>query len=303
MNKFNIKRILLPTDFSDLNLSAFKVAVAICKRQNAKLTLLYVHDNTKTQYAESTPQKEDCSAIEKEFSDLAKRFSQKKDIMVDCRFESGNISDKICSIAKKGNYDIIVIGRHGISGQNDLFIGSNAFNVIKCAPCPVLTIPGKWDRNYFKTIVFPVRLITGTLEKYEFVKPIVEKNQSEIIITGLADGNNPNNVLEISNLVDKLKVRLHNDDVKFTTKLFPTSDFPLRVLETANENDVDLIVISSDIDYEYKEYLRGPYTQQIINNSKRPVLSIRPKIKIPKTKNSTKSYIKKWGDKYLKSLD
>lgn len=189
--------------------------------------------------------KEDFEAIKNEMKELAVKLSYQEHIMVEGRLEKGTIDNKICSMARKGKFDIIIVGTHGVSGQSDLYIGSNAFNVIKCAPCPVLTIPGKWDRQYFTKIIFLVRLISGILEKYMYIQPIVEKNNSEIIIVGLADSNNPNTVKEMVVLVDKLKMILHNKNVNFTTKLIPAKDFYSRILETSEEFDADLIVISA----------------------------------------------------------
>ena len=43
---FNIKNILLPTDFSNLSLSAASYAADIAKQYNAKIHLLYVLEKT-----------------------------------------------------------------------------------------------------------------------------------------------------------------------------------------------------------------------------------------------------------------
>jgi nucleotide-binding universal stress UspA family protein len=303
MEKFSIKNLLLPTDFSLSNSSACKTAVAICKRQQAKLTLLYVLDDSITESEDNhTVYQKEFKTIKNEIKQLAVKLSNQENIIVEGIIEKGTIANKICSVARKGKFDMIVVGTHGISGQSDLFIGSNAFNVIKCAPCPVLTIPGKWNRQYFTKIVYPVRLISGTLEKYIYIQPIVEKNNSEILIVGLADSNNPITVKEMVVVVDKLKVILHNKKVKFTTKIIPTLDFSSRILETSEEFDTDLIVISAELDFEYKEYLRGPFAQQIVNYSKRPVLSIRPELDKSLLKMHPKHSLTISVDKFLASL-
>jgi nucleotide-binding universal stress UspA family protein len=308
MEKFRIKNLLLPTDFSDSNLSAFKTAVAICKRQQAKLTLLYVLDDSLPIYEENLnrlfpTEQGNYESMKKEISKLAVKLSGQTGIKVEGRLEKGTIGTKICSVAYEGKFDMIVVGTHGISGQSELFIGSNAFNVIKCAPCPVLTIPGQWDRQYFSKIIFPVRLISGTLEKYVYIQPIVEKNKSEIIIVGLADSNKPSSVGEMAVLVDHLELILHNANVSFTTKLVPTKDFSSKILENSEEFDADLIVISADIDFEYKEYMRGPFAQQIVNNSKCPVLSIRPELDSLMLKMKPKDSMTASLDKFLASLE
>jgi nucleotide-binding universal stress UspA family protein len=49
----------------------------------------------------------------------------------------------ICEIASNCNADLIVIGRRGYSGLNELFVGSVSNYVLHHASCSVLTIQGK----------------------------------------------------------------------------------------------------------------------------------------------------------------
>jgi nucleotide-binding universal stress UspA family protein len=49
----------------------------------------------------------------------------------------------ICEIAKSWNADLIVIGRRGLSGLRELFMGSTSNHVLHHAPCNVLTIQEK----------------------------------------------------------------------------------------------------------------------------------------------------------------
>lgn len=48
------------------------------------------------------------------------------------------------------------------------------------------------------------------------------------------------------------------------------------VLETAAREETDLIAITASLDYDIRDFFIGPYTQQIVNHAKVPVLSIRP---------------------------
>jgi nucleotide-binding universal stress UspA family protein len=52
----------------------------------------------------------------------------------------GNPGTSICDFAKTWNADLILIGRRGLHGLNELFLGSVSNYVLHHAPCHVLTI-------------------------------------------------------------------------------------------------------------------------------------------------------------------
>ena len=96
-------------------------------------------------------------------------------------------------------------------------------------------------------------------------------------------------------MVDKLKYQLHTDGVSFQTSYCASEDFPNTVLNKAQSNDSDLIVLTANLEYDFKSYFVGPYSQQIVNHSRIPVLSIKP---VPE-KSQPLSMLKlseSWGD-------
>jgi nucleotide-binding universal stress UspA family protein len=55
--------------------------------------------------------------------------------------EWGDPVDEILKYASRHDIDLIVCGTHGRRGWNHLVMGSVAENVVRLAPCPVLTVP------------------------------------------------------------------------------------------------------------------------------------------------------------------
>ncbi len=78
------------------------------------------------------------------------------------------------------------MGTHGNSGVKDYFMGTNTYEVIKQSACPVLSIPASFDEVGFTSILYPVRNVEGVVEKYDYVKPIVEKNDASLHILGVS---------------------------------------------------------------------------------------------------------------------
>ena len=277
--KTQINSILIPTDFSVLSESAIKVGIAIAKRQNAQVTLLHVVDllpyllPTEVLLSSS---KEVLSRKEEELKELSEKIQKDKGVKAVVKVLEGTPSDIICKLAYEENISLIVMGTHGVSGLREFFIGSEAFRVLKNATCPVLTIPGDWQKTDFEKVLFPVRLKPGTLDTYFYARPIVEKNNSELFLLGLYDQNKDMVEEEILMSINKVKQQLDNDKVVFKSEISQSKDFPAKIIEMAKQYEADLIILTANLDHDFKAYFIGPFVQQVVNHSRLPVLGIKP---------------------------
>jgi nucleotide-binding universal stress UspA family protein len=128
METYKISKILMPTDFSELTSSAFNVAVAICKRQNAKLTLLHVVDDLAYMPAGDIMMptinitSELISTYRNNIEELAIKLTLNTGVAIDTKIELGNPADNICKVATEGKYDLIVMGTHGVSGLREFLL-------------------------------------------------------------------------------------------------------------------------------------------------------------------------------------
>jgi nucleotide-binding universal stress UspA family protein len=59
---------------------------------------------------------------------------------VEKRTEVGDVAGTICRIAEEVGVDVIVVGSHGRTGLQRLFLGSVSEHVVRHAPCPVLVV-------------------------------------------------------------------------------------------------------------------------------------------------------------------
>ncbi len=284
MVEYQIKNILVATDFTQLSENALQTAVAIAERHSAELTLLnsieYANFMLPVEGTMATDQMiTELSALnEDNLKAMAAEISQKKKLKITTHLAIGNPADEICRAAMKLKSDLIVMGTHGASGIREFFLGSNAFNVVRKTPCPVLTIPGGAARPYFKTILFPIREIEGVLDKYGFIRKIIRKNNSTLRIIGLTNDGPERNIKYLADSVSKLQLLLQEDDVISTNGYFIGDNIAGEVLKEAEKVNADLIVITAELDFKIREFFVGPFAQQIVNHSTRPVLTIRPEL-------------------------
>ena len=284
MKTYEIKKILVPVDFSPVSLNALDTAIAIGKRQHAMLSIIHVVENTYVLFppeagnVAGTILPELIKNANDSLSDLAKKLGTKNDLAISPIIQSGNPADEVCRWAHHKEIDLIVMGTHGASGLREFFIGSNAYRVVKNSPCPVITIPGDNQWLDFKKILFPIRLVHNALEKYDIVRPIIRQNGSSLLISGIVKNNNPTGLNEMKTIVDSVKKKLTEDDVICGSDVHYCENVARQVINISEVEKPDLIVITATLDTSLKDFFLGPYTQDIVNHARFPVLSIRPEI-------------------------
>lgn len=280
--KSKITKIIIATDFSTLSESAFKTGIAIAKRQNAEVTILHVMDRldyikpSKAFLPFDGIDDYHFETIGKYLDMLAARIHEDTGIKVSSKVLEGLPSEKICAYAYQQKASLIVMGTHGISGSREIFMGSDAFKIIKNCNCPALTVPSEWNKTSFGRVIFPVQLKPGTFEKYFYARPIIEKNNSELYILGLSERNKPSEIKELATLVDRLKLQLHSDRVTYQSAFSPCTNFPEKVAQVAGEFLADLTVVAVHPEDDPRASKSGPFAEQLLNILKIPILNIKP---------------------------
>lgn len=281
MRTREINKILVPIDFSQRSENALEVAIAICKQHRATLTLFHIVESTanfrpKAGIAAPSVLPELVKRAGQQLSELAKNFRDDHDLVVNHIVLSGKPADEIAAWASKRNVDLIVMGSYGKSTIRQFLMGSTAYRVIKNSPCPVLTVPGKVKNTDLKKIVFPVRMVPHALDKYEFIKPFVQSDGSAVSIAGIVKKNDIESVPEMEELVKRVKTRMEIDNIACDGQVYVCENPARQVNTIADRESPDLIAITTTPDTSLKDFFLGPYTQDIVNTAKVPVLSVRP---------------------------
>ncbi len=140
-----IRKILVPVDFSDFSKKALDYAIEFSSKFNAKLYLIYVvepqiypADFTMGQVI-PTFDKDISKAAGDELLHLAKETIG-QNIPYETIIKIGQPFYEIIETASEVNADLIIIATHGHTGMEHLLFGSTAEKVVRKAPCPVLTL-------------------------------------------------------------------------------------------------------------------------------------------------------------------
>ena len=138
-----MKTILCPIDYSKGSLTALDYAMHIALRETAKLYLIHVID---IRYLEgyaplevANPDSETVNRMKKELNEHVPEDVRKK-IDVESIVTVGIPVLEIINTTKEKEVDVIVMGTHGRTGIAHVIMGSVAENVVRRAPCAVLTV-------------------------------------------------------------------------------------------------------------------------------------------------------------------
>lgn len=274
-----IKHILIPTDFSQTSNNALNIAIEICKKKEAVLHLLHV---VETRYVAAISSEPGVSAAviatdlqqeaRSQLYHIYERILEKHKIQINTMVVIGVPYDEICKASLGVSADLIVMGNDSISGLKDFIQGSIAFDVIKHAPVPVLTIPGHITSFKSEKILFPVRPVKELLEKYNYLKFFISR-KSKFHIAALCSLGELEELSEHKNDLYEIILSLKTLGISYTTEMYTSNNVATKVLEIAKTFKADLIAINATLDYKLKNFFVGPYTQQIVNHSPVPILS------------------------------
>jgi nucleotide-binding universal stress UspA family protein len=143
----NLKRILVPTDFSDHSHNALRYGAAFAEKFAAELYLLHVFQDLAVSQPEAVTVGAPIVAPLEQFMAAAQtalerliRDNNLGRLAVHPEVRAGAPFDQIVQFAVDKDIDLIVMGTHGRGWLAHVLLGSVTEKVVRKAPCPVLTV-------------------------------------------------------------------------------------------------------------------------------------------------------------------
>jgi len=282
---YNMKKILVPVDFSPNSFNALHIAAGIAHRSGAALEILHV--NLSAIY--STPMSEyvvasGYNAIDEKYDESAmqglekvkKELLAKKtfaDLSITLRVEEGFLHTCLRNVAQEDDVDLIVMGTKGSSGMNEFLIGSNTEKVIRTAPCPILAVPEGVKEFTPKLVLMPSTLKSDQAGAFHYLGQWEKYYNFRVKVLYL---NNPLG-LSTDGSVEAAKNRmieaagLKKTDVVVTSGTLFEDD---AILEAADRYDAELVVMATHQRQGLSHMMFGSVTEDTVNHSQIPVLAI-----------------------------
>ena len=141
-----ITNILVPFDGSVYSVKAFNAALDIAKKHDAKINVLTCleKENLGAWYVDKRVNKQiirDAKKVAMVFLSKLEKTASSSGVSLSVHvLETKSISKQIVDFANSKKINLIVMGSHGRTGLDKLFLGSIANGVLNRAHCPVLII-------------------------------------------------------------------------------------------------------------------------------------------------------------------
>ncbi len=143
----DLRRILVPTDFSKYSEVALTYATALAEKFGAELYLLHVVQDLALFIPDAVAVAPPIAAPVEQFTVAARealgrviRENQLERFKVHTDVREGTPFYEIIRYAHETNIDLIVMGTHGHTSLAHVLLGSVTERVVRKAPCPVLTV-------------------------------------------------------------------------------------------------------------------------------------------------------------------
>ena len=275
-----IKNILVPTDFSTQAESALKVAAQLAKKNLAKIHVLHIielpnHfvDLVGSNGAGSVPE-----AIffmeqtHKKFETIMKQdYLQEIEVIEAVSFE--NVLDGIIATSEKNDIDIIVMGSHGSSGFEELFIGSNAEKVVRTSKQPVLVVKDDCDIFEINDISYATNFDDEDKDSLIAVNEFAEMLSAKLHLVWVNTPNIFKTTLhtekKMNNLIKDLSLK------NYSLNIYNDVSVEKGIFNFANSIDAGMIGISTHGRKGISHFINGSLGEDVVNHAKRPVLTFK----------------------------
>ena len=194
-----MKRILLPTDFSDNSIKAISYALKIFKNTKCKFYLMhtYMPPVYNAEYLVGSPgliglgdvmQETSMTQLEKLKSRLEKEYNNPNhSFVVHTAFNT--LVNEVMETVESEGIHLVVMGTKGVTGAEEILFGTNTVHVIRKANCPVLVVPPNFEYENPLEILFPTDYeIAYKQEKLSQLLEIANEHGSQINVLHVSTG-------------------------------------------------------------------------------------------------------------------
>jgi nucleotide-binding universal stress UspA family protein len=292
-----IKKILVPTDFSEYADRAIETAEGLAKPLGAEILLLHVLHLPVTAV---TPE---AGVVPVGFWQDLRKFAQRKIDASRAAIEKAGVRCSaeiledvpgfaIAAAAKRTNADLVVMGSRGLSGLKHVLLGSVAERTVRTAECPVLTVKHEEKGGLrLRTIVVPMDFSPASQRALELAKDLAKNaGPAHLILVHayyvpieleqflIQQGNPVLDRLSETVTKDLEKILTGLQDAGISSEYVANRGAPERlIVELAKQKHADLIVMGTHGRRGLAHMLLGSVAERVVRTAECAVLTVREK--------------------------
>lgn len=274
-----IKKIILPTDFSELSDFAYSMALYIAKKTGASIDVVSIIPGPS-----GALYSKDGELINDEgndYSEWSNSLKAAEENMMSWIKDKSHINNTFCSIgnvdssiiryATDHDMDLIIMGTEGLYSNTLWSQPSHAEFISNHSPVPVLTL--KCDRSNIN--LKEIILVSDFLEAKQMDLRIIKSLQfvfdSKILLLKVKKNNAIRSTHEIES--DMAAFAEVNDITNYETCIYEDDNIEAGIGKFAAERDVDLITLGSHQKTGFSKLFRMSISDDVVNHLFHPVLT------------------------------
>lgn len=283
-----MKRILVPTDFSEEARNAYEVAIAIARRTGAAIKLLHVVEGQyyTPNFSATGDTMVGNDSMEQVFMmqllEVTKGRMQEllktvphPGVDVVQEVDVDKPISKIKRIIEEDQVDLVVMGSKGSSGLDEFLIGSNTEKVVRTATCPVLTVKHRIKDFDVREIVLASdfkREVRYAMDRFKAFQQLFGARMHLVYI------NTPGAFESSGNLRQKLEDAAEKYGLRnYTINVYNDVMEEDGILHFANDIKADMIMMATHGRTGLSHLLSGSIAEDLVNHTPIPVLTFHLK--------------------------
>ena len=277
-----MKRILVPTDFSEHADFALKAAASIAKKHNSELVIVHMLG-----LSEAVINKDESREVmealyymklaEKRFQTyLDKDFL--KDIPVQTTVQNYKVFTELDKVANDFKCDLIVMGSNGSTGWNEVFVGSNTEKVVRTSEIPVLVIKKELEDFKISKAVFVSNFKEENLPAYNKAMQFFQKFDAEVKLLYVhLPAENFVSTLEVEDRIVNFLSKSKLNDVHHIKNVVFQNAYTVEagIFNYSNKIQADVIALPTHGRRGLSHFFSGSIGEDVVNHSEIPVLTFK----------------------------
>jgi nucleotide-binding universal stress UspA family protein len=290
----NIDTILFPTDFSDVAEGAFAHAAHLALQHNATIHVFNVVGSE----ADDSPNPMDFLSVDPAEEDAVQHVevqtvTQERGTVpiIYAQTDSDSPADAIVDRTDEYAIDLVVMGTHGRRGMDRLLSGSVSEEVVRRAPCPVFTVLPRDESGtgpQINRVLAPVDLSDQSELVLNHAVALAESYAAPLDLLHVVEEAAYPNVYGLDpltpalpNVQDRAREALETLASNVDLRTDPvnvhvlTGNAARDIVEFAEENAADLIVMATHGRTGLDRFLIGSVAEKVVRRAPCPVFTLK----------------------------
>jgi nucleotide-binding universal stress UspA family protein len=273
-----MKTILVPIDFSTYSENALKVAANIANRNDSEIHLLHMLEipSQMNDAISSGAQIPEIILFINKAQEKLQELTQKdflKGIKTVHHIKFDGAFSGIISYVAENKTDLIVMGSHGISGIEEILLGSNTEKVVRLSEVPVLVIKKETLEFKGEHFVFASDFSEEIKKPFQKMLNFAEIFNAKLSLVMICTPNSFKSTALAEKIMNDFVSEFTIDNYSVT--IYNDSTIEHGIINFSKKVEADLIGLSTHGRTGLSHFFTGSISEDLVNHTVRPVITFK----------------------------